>query len=339
MKRSKFASLGGLFFVAILCNPVKASVPVQPGTINYIEGAASIGGRALSDKSVGSTTLAPSQTVSTSNGKVEILLTPGIFFRLADNSTAQMVSPGLANTVVTLQKGRAMVEVAQILPANNVRINVEGASTQLLKAGLYDFDADRGRLRVFDGQAMVQTNGQQTKVNSEHQLSLNATGKLKSVHFDKKAFEDDFYRWGSLRSSYIAEANVDAARMYTNVSGFYPNAWYGAGWYWDPYFDAYTFIPGDGIFYSPFGWGYYSPWFVFGAPYFGYVGGYHHFWPGYRPLNITPTSASHFTGHAYSVGRGSIGGFRSGGNFGGGMSRAGGFGGGGFHGGGGGGHR
>jgi hypothetical protein len=347
MKCSRFASLGGLFFVSILCSPIRASVPAQPGTINYVEGTATAGGQTLSEKSVGSTTLAPGEFVSTGNGKVEILLTPGIFFRLGDNSTAQMVSPGLANTVLTLQKGRAMVEVTHILPANNVRINADGASTQLVKAGLYDFDADRSQLRVFDGQALVQMDGQQTEVKSDHELSLNPALKLKAEKFDKKAFEDDFYRWASLRSSYIADANVDAARMYTGVSGFYANPWYGDGWYWDPYFDAYTFIPGDGIFFSPFGWGYYSPWFVGGAPYFGYGGIHHHFWPGYRPLNITPTSTSHFSGHAFNVSRGTIGGFRSGGNFGGGMSRAsgggsfhGGGGGGGFHGsGGGGGHR
>src|SRR5271169_4928702 len=116
MKRSRFASLGGLFFVSILC---RASVPAQPGTINNVEGTASADGQALSEKSVGSTTLVPGQSVSTGNGKVEILLTPGIFFRLGDNSVAQMVSPGLANTVLTLNKGRALVEVDQILPDNN----------------------------------------------------------------------------------------------------------------------------------------------------------------------------------------------------------------------------
>ncbi len=68
-----------------------------------------------------------------------------------------MISPGLADTIMTLQKGRAMVEVAEIRPENNVRIDEDGSSTQLLKAGLYDFDADRGMIRVFDGKAVVQT--------------------------------------------------------------------------------------------------------------------------------------------------------------------------------------
>jgi hypothetical protein len=108
---------------------------------------------------------------------------------------------------------------------------------------------------------------------------------LKETKFDKKASEDDFYRWASLRSSYLAEANIDAARRYLVGSG--GPGWYGTGWYWDPSFSAYTFVPAAGIFYDPFGWGFYSPWMIYGAPYvgfgYGYGGYYHRFGPGYHP--------------------------------------------------------
>ena len=87
----------------------------------------------------------------------------------------------------------------------------------------------------------------------EGQVNLNATGKrFKSAKFDKKKNEDDFYRWASLRSSYLADANADAARTYIVGGGWGPR-WYGTGWYWDPWFSAYTFIPANGIFYGPFG--------------------------------------------------------------------------------------
>ena len=39
---------------------------------------------------------------------------------------------------------------------------------------------------------------------------------------------------------YLAEANVDAARVYYAGGP----GWYGPGWYWDPFFTAYTWIPG-----------------------------------------------------------------------------------------------
>ena len=370
-KRSWLKAAGGFFLAALLLSPAWGSVPPQPGTINYIEGQSAIGGQALGEKSVGSAELAAGQSLSTQDGRVEILLTPGIFFRVDNHSSVRMISPGLADTVLALQKGRAMVEVADIRPENNVRVSEGAASTQLLKAGLYDFDADRGQIRVFDGRAIVQMAGHQIELKSGRQLNLNAKGKLKARKFDKKTYTDDFYRWASLRSSYLAEANVDAARTYGGGVGWSPTPFYGNGWYWDPSFDAYTFIPDDGIFFDPFGWGFYSPWYAYGAPYFGYgygFGGYgyggvgypRHFGPGYRPRYAAGGRAAGSVGHAYSVGRGSIGGFSGAGAFrgggggfsGGGFSRGGGFrgggggfgggfhgGGGGFHGGGGGGHR
>lgn len=218
-KRSWLKAAGGFFLAALSLSPAWGSVPPQPGTINYIEGQSAIGGVALGEKSVGSAELAAGQSLSTQDGRVEILLTPGIFFRVDNHSSVRMISPGLADTVLALQKGRAMVEVADIRPENNVRISESGASTQLLKTGLYDFDADRGQIRVYDGKAIVQVAGQKIELKSGRQLNLNATGKLKARKFDKQANADDFYRWASLRSSYLAEANVDAARTYGGGGG------------------------------------------------------------------------------------------------------------------------
>ena len=375
LKRSWLKAMGVLLPAALLLIPAWGSLPPQPGTINYIEGQASVGGQALGEKSVGTAKMAASQSLSTQDGRVEILLTPGIFFRVDDNSSVRMISPGLADTVLALDKGRAMVEVADIRPENNIRVNEGGESTRLLKAGLYDFDADRGQIRVFDGKAFVQAGGREIEVKSGRQLNLNATGKLKPGKFDKNEYTDDFYRWASLRSSYLAEANVDTARTYGSVGGWSPSMWNGNGWYWAPAFDAYTFIPGDGIFFDPFGWGFYSPWCAYEAPYFGYgygyggygYGGYNyggvgyarHFGPGYRPRYATGGRVAGSVGHAYSVGGGTIGGFGGRGTFrggglgssglsrgggggfsrggGGGFSRGGGLSGGGLSGGGGGG--
>ena len=346
MKRSKVQAPMGFFLAALICIPAWGAVPPQPGTINYIEGQSSIGGQPLGENSAGSVRLLAGQTLSTQNGRAEVLLTPGVFLRIGNNSSLDMISPDLANTILLLQKGRALVEMADIRPENNIRINANGASAQILKRGLYDIDADHGQIRVFDGKAVVQTNGRQVEVKGEHLFNLNAQVGLKPRKFDRKTYQDDFYRWASLRSSYLADANADAAKRYAGGGGWSPGVWADAGWYWDPGFDAYTFIPGDGIFYSPFGWGYYSPWYAFGAPGFWYFSGYrNHFGPGYRPphgpASRFPGHASHFGGSSF--GTGSFGGARGGAGF---RSGGGGFhgggggfqgGGGGFHGGGGGG--
>jgi len=353
MMRSTLRAPMGFVLAALICSPARGNVPPQPGTVNYVEGQASIGGQALSDNSVGSVKLEAGQSLTTQNGRVEILLTPGIFLRIDNGGSVEMGSPGLANTILTLRRGRVLVEVANILPENNIRLNAGSAGTRLLKPGLYGFDADHGVIRVFDGKAIVQVGGRQFDLKGGRQMNLSVTGMLKPEKFDKVRAEDDFYRWASLRSSYLTEANLNAASRYASGVGWTPDLWYGTGWYWDPWFDAFTFIPDDGIFYSPFGWGFYSPWLAYGAaPYFGYFGGYHHFGPAYRPHYGGP--AYGYTGHAgnafggnfrnggmrgaSSFGRSGIGGGRMAGGFHGG---GGGFhaGGGGFHGGGGGGHR
>jgi FecR-like protein len=245
--------------------------PGRPGSLNYVEGQVAIGTQAVNDQSVGSTKLEPGQSVSTKQGKAEILLTPGAFLRLGDNTSVKMISSGLTNTEVEVQNGRAIVEVAEIHEENNLRVDLNGATTRLLKTGLYDFDADRNQVRVFDGKVTVQENGAQVEVKDGRDLNVNAGGSVKSEKFDKKTYEDDLYNWSSLRSKYLAEANTDAAQTYV-VGG---NSWMGTGWYWDPWYDAYTFIPGDGFLYSPFGWGFYSPWWAYRSPFFSF-GHFHH---------------------------------------------------------------
>jgi hypothetical protein len=262
---------------AILYAPAWGATPALPGTLNYVEGQASIGTQALNAKSVGSVNLQSSQTLTTETGKAEILLTPGVFFRVGDDSSATLVSPSLTNTEVSLAKGQAMVEVAEIYKDNLLRVQEDGATTQLLKNGLYGFDANSGDVRVFKGEALVQDGDQNIKVKGGHELEVNkANGKLKATKFNKSAYtESDLYRFSSLRSQYLAEANGDAAGLY---AGGGPGG-DGAGWYWDPLFTAYTWIPGDGMFYSPFGWGFYSPWFASYSPF--YYGHYYRDGYGY----------------------------------------------------------
>jgi hypothetical protein len=333
--KKQYAVIAGLLLTALLsAAPAWATQTARPGSFNYVEGQVSVANQPVDAKSIGSVELEPGQTLATGAGKAELLLTPGVFFRVGDNSSTRMISPNLTDTEVELVYGNALVEVTDIHPENNLQVIEDGKSTQLVKNGLYDFDADHDQLRVFDGQAVIQDGNKQVKVKGGHEVSFNDE-PLKSQKFDKKSFESsDLYRWTSLRSSYLAEANVDAARTYV-VGG---PGWFGYGWYWDPWFSAYTFIPGDGIFYSPFGWGYYSPGFVWGAPFF--YGGryYHHFagdyraWgPGYhygfpyhygngvrygaRPAAGASASRGGAAPHGFSGGGFSGGGFHGGGGF------------------------
>ncbi len=348
----------------VLATPARADSHTagRPGTLNYVEGQAFVGTKALDAKSIGTVEVDPGETLSTEKGKAEILLTPGVFFRLGEQSSATMISSGLTDTRMSVDQGEALVEVAEIHPENNLQIMENGKATELVKVGLYDFNQNLSVVRVLDGEAVVVNGGKNVKIKSGHMVDLGVDKSIKSQKFDKKELEaEDLYRWTSLRSSYLAEANADYAPNYS-FGGY---GWFGDGWYWDPWFDAFTFIPGDGIFCSPFGWGFYSPWFAYASPFYGY--GYGHYYHHFNTAYAFAASGTHYGlpanyGHGVHYGpryglsassgrmgrtgmssyRG--GGFHGGGGFhaGGGGVFHGGFGGGGFggfHGGGGGGHR
>ena len=328
MKRLIISSLG-IILAGLLALPAWADTANKtpaPGTLNYVEGQASIGAESLNSKSVGSAELQPGQTLTNRNGKAEILLTPGVFLRLGSNSSVKMISPSLTNTEVEVQRGEAQVEVDQIFKQNDLQVREDGATTRLQKVGLYDFNADQPAVRVLDGQALLQEGDTRIKIKGSHEVALNAP-QLKSQKFDKKNFEtsDALYRWSSLRSEYIAEANAEQAPTYILGGGYGPG-WWGPGWYWDPAFSFYTFIPGDGVLYSPFGWGFYSPFWApaYWAPgYYGHVypRGPLHPWTHYQPAfhgGFRPAPEGGFRGgelHTGGFGGGWHGGGVSGGGW------------------------
>ncbi len=319
MKLARWKGLAGsCFLAALLSMPVWGSdadkkPTAVPGTLNYVEGTTSLGDEALDSKAVGSTTLQAGQVLTTGAGKAEILLTPGVYLRLGSNSSVKMISGNLTNTQVAVNQGEAMLEVDQIYQQNYIHIGQPGADTRIEKNGLYDFDATNKQVRVFDGKAVVTAEDHNTTVKGGHEVALNDDGKLKAHGFNKNEVrqDDDLYRWSSLRSEYLSEANVDAARTYYGPAGFGPGwwgpGWWGPGWYWDPWFAGFTFLPGDGFFYNPFGWGFFSPVVVFRAP-FVVSGGVHHTFDGTRPVAI----GRGFHNHAVTSFNGSrMGGFHS----------------------------
>ncbi|RXH57764.1 FecR domain-containing protein [Granulicella sibirica] len=301
--------------------------PARPGTLNYVEGQASIEGRPLTPHSIGTTELEASQYLATAKGKAEILLTPGVFLRIAEDSTVQMVSPDLMHTEIRLEQGRADVEVDQLFPQNRLLVDMKNGQTHLLKNGLYTFDSGTSTVRVFDGKAAVypgtnlQTDIKPIDVKDGRQLALNGE-PAKPQKFDKEKSQDDLLQWSSLRSEYLGEANLSLATEYEGAADFNP------GWYWagGPY--GYSWLPGDGLFWNPFGYGFYSPGYLYGG---GFIyGGY-----GYGRGGFYNRGGIRGTG-IYRAGTNP--GARPGGN--GNVAHASGFaGGGGFHGGGGGGHR
>jgi uncharacterized membrane protein YgcG len=304
---------------AALAAASTTSMPL-PGAVNYVEGQVALEGQNLPAGQGGSAMLETNQVLTTSQGRTELLLTPGVFLRIGDNSEVRMVSPDLINTQVELMRGSAMVEVTELFKGNNLSVLVAGVATRIDKMGLYDFNADQPAISVLDGEATVSEGDMHVNVKKGHTVLLATGQPFKAQSFNKDAVESDpLYRWSQLRSEYEAQANIQTAQAIVVNGG-----WYGLGWYWDPFWNCYAFLPGDGILYSPFGWGFYSPGFVWRAP--RPIYGHN---PVAGPQGSKPASVG--SARVTQASRGSSGARVGGGGF------HGGFGGGGFHGGGGGG--
>ena len=278
-------------------------ISAHSGVVHYTEGRVLVGDKVLETKFAQFPDLKNDQELRTEEGRAEILLTPGVFLRVGENSSIRMVSNHLSDTRVEVLQGSAMVECDELLADNAITLLYKGTSMRLLKHGLYRVDTDPARFRVYEGEATVQSETGQLTLKHGKETLLD--GALMAASFDTKT-GDELYRWSSRRSNYLAMANVSAAK---NAST-YSSGWSSSGWMWNPWYGMFTFVPYRGTIWSPFGYGFWSPFTV------GQYYSYYYYNPGYsygRPggsgggsqsgyVSQPRSSAGSFSGSSSSVG-------------------------------------
>jgi hypothetical protein len=265
MNRTWFRTAGiltGLCFAVTPALPQAYTISAKPGVVNYLEGNASLNGQPVSAGDLRSTALNAGDVLSTEVGKAEVLLTPGVFLRLGSNTEVHMISPSLIDTQLELRRGEAMVEVDQIVDDCRISVLNHGASVLIDKSGLYRFNADDApRVAVIDGKAQVYLGDKKVSLGKGKEVVLSDL--LKPEKFDRKK-EDELYAWSNVRSEYNASMSYQAARA-APLNG-YGYGYAGGGWMWNAGFNSWAWLPGDGAFFSPFGWGFFGPGAVAFAP-------------------------------------------------------------------------
>ena len=233
------------------------TISARPGLVNYFEGEAFLNGKPLVPGAKDPKYLNANDTFWMKSGKGEILLMPGTFVRVGDNSEIHMVSPSLVNPRLDLLQGEAMVEVIGLLRGSQIEIVDQGAVMVIAKDGLYRLTAGAApTAAVIQGSAEVMLLDQSIKLGKGRQTTL--VGFLRAERFEATS-DDDLYAWSSVRSQYEAAASYDAATRLAQAGQ------YGAvGWYFNDVLDCWSWLP-FGSFFSPFGWGFYSPVTVGGA--------------------------------------------------------------------------
>lgn len=203
-------------------------------------------------------------TLRTQVGKAEVLLTPGVFLRLGDNSAIRMEDADLTHTRVEVLAGTAMVE------ADDPQMSVKNAPVTLLcgqaqirivKHGLVEIGADAGQVNVFRGEAEVANNTSRVLLRDGHYTSLN--GELRAEKFNNRV-SDDLLAWSKNRSQDLSTANMFAAGAINTGYGYSASTPWSGGWFYNPSFGMFTYVPMGGLLYSPFGYGFYSPNTIFG---------------------------------------------------------------------------
>jgi hypothetical protein len=244
----------------------------KSGTIQHVDGKAYLSGKNLHATKTGEfPQIEDGQLVTTEDAHAEMLLTPGVFLRLGVRSELEMVSNRLSDTRVTLRNGAALVEVAELLEGNQVTVTVGEYQARLVKSGLYRFETDPNRVRVFDGRLEVNLPSQPevAPVVLKRGKELSG-GSVQLAKFEANS-KDELYNWSRSRSALVARANISAARA-ADQSG---RRSLGSGWVFLPTFGMYTFMPGRGSFSNYFGYNYYSPrtvWVVFSPPVQSFAG-------------------------------------------------------------------
>jgi hypothetical protein len=278
---------------------------VNSGLVHYSEGKVYVAEKLVEPKFGQFPELKNNQELRTEEGRAEVLLSPGSFLRVAENSSVRMISNRLTDTKIELLTGEALIETvdqskdkaAAMVKGNAITMLYKDASIALVKSGVYVFNADSGRVRVYEGEGIVTAGGSQLTLKKGKETLLG--GALMASKFDTK-LGDELVRWSYRRAGYVAMANVSAAKSFRDNGYGYGGfsllgGGFGSGWAFNPYFGMYTFVPGYGFASSPFGYNYWSPFNVgrfyayapyLGGSYYGGSGGY----SGYRNPGSTYTT-------------------------------------------------
>ncbi len=239
--------------------PVAIAAPARmprPGSLNSVQGQVKLNGHSAWPSQ--SEAVRMPEVIETRRGRAELLLTPGSFLRIGDDSEARIVARSLANTTVKVARGTALLD-ARADFKHDLTILMDGTRTRIEKKGVYGFNASQQTISVLGGKAKVYQGDSHVTLKGKRQLQIASQTPLEINRLNVRAFKSSsLYRWNKVRSKYESKAKKSVQEAIAQ-SGH----WYGPGWYWSRFWGFYTYVP------SPGGMYYYSPYY----PYYGSYAG------------------------------------------------------------------
>lgn len=258
--------------VAVVAQSPKDSFVIyaKAGRINQASGEARV--RAAGTESVKILTVSDElnqgDIVATGdNARLEVLLSPGSYLRVANSARFTMSGTDLEDIRVFLHEGSAVIETGGG-PDEAFRIQVATPSgtTIIEKRGIYRLNVskDRTELLVLKGEASVRP--ALVTVKGGKRLVVNGKVAEPVAKFDKKAMLDELDAWSKTRAEFLAKANrsldqrdlTRALNSFDTINGFTSSGRRGLGyWVFSSRMGYCLFMPFDPWDWSsPYGFGY-----------------------------------------------------------------------------------
>jgi hypothetical protein len=190
------------------------------------------------------------------DSRAEILLNPGSYLRLDEKSEVRAVSTSFSETRFELIKGSAIVEVGQVDKKAPIELVTPNGTLSLAKDSLVRVDAKTAAtwVAVRQGEIFLGTrevalaNEGKAKIKRGKLVRLTGGNTLAEIAKIDKDAADSFDAWSFGRAQTLVAANLSSLRRNSLLSG---------GWYYDPFFGCYTFVPYRGYLVSPYGFGFF----------------------------------------------------------------------------------
>src|SRR5271157_6048484 len=162
------------------------------GLLNHIEGNALLNGYQIMVRPGDFPQMKEGDRFQTEKGHQEVLLGPGVFLRLGENSAFRMVSARLTDTMIDFERGSALIECTSLPRHAHLAVTFRHATLSILKEGVYRLDSDPVQLKVYAGEARVLQGGQAQTVGRGRLLVLD--GVSVSGRFNDQT-GDALYQW------------------------------------------------------------------------------------------------------------------------------------------------
>lgn len=198
-------ALAPLFGLPLSAQPV---ISARAGLIEFSDGVVFLNGNLLEQVPGRFDQMKEGSELRTEAGRAELMLTPGVFLRIADNSAVQMVANRLSDTRVRLVAGSAIVDATNAAAKTSATMLYGDYQIQIGQDGHYRLNSEPAELRVEDGKAQVQHNGNSLSVDAGHVVAL--TGGL-TARLIKNTSPDRLDDWSQTRSDAMAQSNQEAA--------------------------------------------------------------------------------------------------------------------------------